>query len=77
MISAFHKRKGLCTKGDLTASTAVVAQGVPQGSSLSPCLFNLYMETYAEYLEENIMLQVQQKRKGEATMFVKRIKLMA
>jgi len=50
MISHFLKPTQICTIGDTTGRTAIMFTGVPEGGSISPFLFNLYIDPLAKDL---------------------------
>lgn len=77
MITAMLSPLTVMTAGDNTQSTATISRGVPQGSSLSPCLFNLFMDKYIEGLKEEMGREEQTDGKWEATLFADDVKLMA
>lgn len=77
MVSTMMKKMEIVTAGDLTETKGYISRGVPQGSPLSPCLFNLYMDTYPEYLTNRTPRGASEERKWAITMFADDVKVMA
>lgn len=77
MVSAMLNPMIIQTVSDATGHTGLVTRGVPQGSPLSPTLFNLFMDEYIDQVEKNTNAKNIGKDKWEATLFADDIKLMA
>lgn len=67
----------ITTSRGTTRTRSAMSSGVPQGSPLSPCVFNLYMNTHAEFLTNNITRRGKCSRSWEPTKFADDLKLMA
>lgn len=81
MINGALQPLRIVTRGDKSATEGTVTKGVPQGSPLSPTLFNIVMDTLAEELEERFSGSVGNEgpRRGtwDITMFADDVKIQA
>ena len=54
MIALELQPMTIVTKGDLSATTAIVSRGMPQGASSSPPLYNVNMDSYPEKITSEL-----------------------
>lgn len=79
MISYTLQPATVSTKGDKTGYVDEVAEGVPQGSPLSPTIFNVYMDTLAEEMKRKLegIPRFCGKKQWDITIFADDVKLHA
>lgn len=77
MISAVLSPVIISTRGDATLTTGKITKGVPQGSPLSPILFNIFMDSYADWLTKERGRWKNRAEDWEVTLFADDVKLMA
>ncbi len=74
MITFCLQPMNLITRGDNTNTTAIESRGVPQGSTLSPTLYNIFMDTYPEFLRRS---HTEEMSTWSADLFADDVKLQA
>lgn len=77
MVTAVLQPMQISTVNDVTDTTGWVTRGVPQGSPVSPCLFNLFMDSYAELLARETAQRGTSKTRWAVTMFADDVKINA